>query len=77
MASDIKALMPKGGSEPELTFEIYDDLCAPVEKGTLAGKAVYTLDGETIAEADIVTSEGVERSSLLTVIERLMGSWCS
>ncbi len=77
MDSDIKALMPKGGSEPELTFEIYDDLCAPIEKGTLAGKAVYTLDGETIAEADIVTSEGVERASLLTVIERLMGSWCS
>ena len=32
MASDIKALIPKGGSEPELSYEIYEDICAPVEK---------------------------------------------
>ncbi len=76
MGSDIKALIPKGGSEPSLTFEIYEDICAPVEKGTKAGEAIYTLDGKTIATADIVTAESVERANLGTVAKRLLGSWC-
>ena len=75
-ASDIKALIPKGGAEPELSYEIYDGLCAPIEKGTPAGKAIYTLDGKTVAEADIVAAENVERAGLATVARRLLGSWC-
>lgn len=76
MASDIKALIPKGGSEPELSYEIYEDICAPVEKGTKAGEAVYTLDGKTVATADIITAESVERAGLATVAERLLADWC-
>ena len=76
VAEDINALIQKGGNEPEITYELTESLCAPVEKGVKAGEAVYTLDGQVVAKADIITSEAVDRASLPTVAERLLKSWC-
>lgn len=76
VAEDINALIQKGGNEPEITYELTESLCAPVEKGVKVGEAVYTLDGQVVAKADIITSEAVDRASLPTVAERLLKSWC-
>ncbi|MPM77059.1 hypothetical protein SDC9_124058 [bioreactor metagenome] len=67
--------MTKGGAEPVLTYELSEEMCAPVEKGTKAGEAVYTLDGEVVARVDVVTSEAVERASLGTITKRLFRDW--
>ena len=57
-------------------YELTESLQAPIEKGVKAGEAVYMLDGQVIAKADVITSEAVERASLPTVAERLLKSWC-
>lgn len=75
VSKDVTALMKKGGTEPELTYELSDVMCAPVEKGVKAGEAVYTLDGEVVARIDVVTSEAVDRASLGTVTKRLFKNW--
>lgn len=74
-SKDITALMQKGGPEPELTYELSEKLCAPVEKGEKAGEAVYTLNGEVVARIDVVTSEAVEKASLGTITKRMLRSW--
>ena len=76
VSSDINALIPKGGNEPTLTYELTESLSAPIDKGVKAGEAVYTLDGQVVARADVVTSEAVERAGLATVAGRLIKSWC-
>ncbi|MCD8036087.1 MAG: D-alanyl-D-alanine carboxypeptidase [Clostridiales bacterium] len=76
VASDVNALIQKGGEEPTLTIDITNVLCAPIEKGVKAGEAVYTLNGEVLARADVVTAEAVERAGLSTVVERLLKGWC-
>ena len=75
VSKDVTALMKKGGEEPVLTYELTDVLCAPFEKGTKAGEAVYTLGGEVVARVDVVTSENVGRASLGTVTKRLLRDW--
>ncbi len=72
VSKDVTALMKKGGTEPELTYELSDVMCAPVEKGVKAGEAVYTLDGEVVARVDVVTSEAVDRASLGTVTKKIV-----
>ena len=76
VSTDINALIPKGGNEPTLTYELTESLSAPIDKGVKAGEAVYTLDGQVVARADVVTSEAVERAGLATVAGRLIKSWC-
>ncbi len=76
VASDVNALIQKGGEEPTLTFDLTDSLCAPIEKGVKAGEAVYMLNGEVLARVDVVTAEAVERAGLSTVAERLLKGWC-
>ena len=75
LADDVKALVNKGGEEPVLTFEVTEEIAAPVEKGMKVGEAVYTADGKIVAEADIVTAENVERAGFFTVLKRLMKFW--
>ena len=41
---------------------IYQEPEAPVKKGDVVGKAVYTLDGEEIGSVNLVSSENVERA---------------
>ena len=76
VSTDINALIQKGENEPTLTYELTESLSAPIDKGVKAGEAVYTLDGQVVARADVVTSEAVERAGLATVAGRLIKSWC-
>ncbi len=75
MAADLNALIQKGGEEPELTCELTGAMRAPVEKGVKAGEAVYTIDGQVVARADVVTAEAVERAGFSTVSRRLIKAW--
>lgn len=49
---------------------------APVKKGAVIGKVVYSLNGEAIGEVNITAKEGVEKTTFLTalldVLEHLM-----
>ena len=73
---DIRATLPKGSAEPTLTVTV-DELTAPVHKGDIVGKAVYELDGETLAEAEVSAAADVGRASPAGMFCRLIKLWCS
>ena len=49
---------------------------APVKKGDVIGKVVYSLNGETIGETEITAKKSVPKitflTALLDVLERMM-----
>lgn len=54
-------VLPKGNSKELLSdFTIAEEAEAPVYKGEVVGKLVYTYDNQMIEEFDIVTKEAVE-----------------
>ncbi|MBE6688845.1 MAG: D-alanyl-D-alanine carboxypeptidase [Ruminococcaceae bacterium] len=62
------------GQEKKIQREvsIMPSLCAPVEKGQTVGKITYTLDGEIIAQKDIVTLESVQRVGIGDIFMKLL-----
>ena len=56
-------VLPKGNSELKVTFERAEELEAPVSEGEIVGKVIYTLDGATVDETDIVTVSESEKMS--------------
>ena len=56
-------VLPKGNSELKVTFERAEELVAPVSEGEVVGKVIYTLDGATVDETDIVTVSESEKMS--------------
>jgi D-alanyl-D-alanine carboxypeptidase (penicillin-binding protein 5/6) len=56
--------IPRGqAKELEATFELTQQLEAPIEKGTSVGTLVLTLDGKTMATYPLVTLEEVKEGS--------------
>lgn len=54
-------ILPKGNSkELSVEFTVSDELKAPVYKGEVVGKLVYSYDSNVVEEFDIVTKESVE-----------------
>ena len=55
------ALVPKGrGGDVQITTAVSPDVSAPVEIGQTVGKVTLTLDGQTIGEYGILTTDGTE-----------------
>lgn len=48
---------------------------APVEKDTVIGKIVYSLDGEVLGEVEVLTAQGMERAGFWTLLWRSILSW--
>ncbi len=68
-----QALLPKSGNaEIESKIEIAEELEAPVEPGTKAGKVSFLYNGSTVDEFDIVTTESVEKITFRSVFGFLM-----
>lgn len=57
--------------EKEIIYE--KELKAPVKKGSVVGKAVYTLDGEKIGQMDIVSAENIRKAGFADYLKRVAG----
>jgi D-alanyl-D-alanine carboxypeptidase (penicillin-binding protein 5/6) len=56
--------IPRGqAKELQATFELTQQLEAPIEKGTTVGSLVLTLDGESVATYPLVTLEEIKEGS--------------
>lgn len=65
ISDDPPALIKAGtAGDVELTSELPEILEAPVKRGSVLGKLVYTLDGKQILEKDIVAAEDAERINM-------------
>jgi len=76
--SDVSLLVSKGQKgkcEQEIFVPEY--LTAPIKKGNSIGKIIYSKDGETVAEVELVAGEDIEKVSfgkyLLDIIKSIFG----
>ena len=46
---------------------------APVKKGSVVGKAVYTLDGEEIGQMEIVSAENIRKAGFTDYLKKVAG----
>lgn len=72
------AVIPKGkAADVQKTVTITEEAEAPVEKGQVFGKAVFTLDGEVLCELEITAGETVGRMDFRTALRLLWQSLLS
>ncbi len=70
--TDYSAVIPKGKQDAiEEKVTISDSLQAPVEKGQTVGKITVSLDGETLCEIPIKTTQGVEKRGFFASLRML------
>jgi len=68
---DFQPLIPQNRAD-DLVLEVAEqkELTAPVEKGTAAATLLVKLDGETLAEQELVTTEDVNRANIFVRLFR-------
>lgn len=57
--------------EKEILYE--KNLKAPVKKGSVVGKVVYTLDGEEIGQMEIVSAENIRKAGFTDYLKKVAG----
>ena len=71
-------LFMKKTDTSKITKEIIYDIAsleAPVEKDTVIGKIVYSLDGEVLGEIEVFTAQAMEKADFWTLLWRSVLSW--
>ena len=67
--------VPKGEGEGiTQTVDIPENLTAPVRKGDIVGKVVFTLNGEELASFDVTANDDVEEKSFGSILGLLLHS---
>ncbi|MCC5909915.1 MAG: D-alanyl-D-alanine carboxypeptidase [Clostridiaceae bacterium] len=69
---DLNVLVKKG-DESKVKKEVIlpEYMKAPIAKGAKVGEVIVTLDGREVGKVDIVTNEGVERASVINMMNRM------
>ena len=52
--------------------ELKENIAAPVKKGTVVGKMIYTLDGAEIGVSDVVTTEEIGKIGYFGLLLRMV-----
>ncbi len=59
-------------SKVQLEYDIPEYLVAPIKEGDTLGSIIYRIDGEQFGVSIIYAKEGVEKISIMTLIERII-----
>ncbi len=79
VAKDTYSMLSAKGAQSaiEKNVQLDSEICAPVEKGQVIGKAEIVSDGQVIAQVDVVAGETVAKkpfgSVLLDIFKKLVG----
>ena len=69
-------LVPKGsGTDWQMETELLPALDAPVEAGMQVGELIYRINGEETGRTTLVAAEGVEKTDLNTMLQRMLLQW--
>lgn len=72
--ASFSCLLPRGKSKNVITeFLIDEKIPAPIVKGDSVGKVKYLLDGNLLAERDIIASDDVEKNTFLGLFVKMLG----
>ena len=70
------ALIEKGKeSQVTQTIEINENIEAPINKGDVIGKVVFSIDGNNIASVNMVADKKVDRINLFNMSKKIIYSW--
>ncbi len=73
---DVKLLLKKGEKgKIERVVKLNNDLKAPVKYGQKIGEVTFTLSGNEVGKADIVSSSDVQKASFFRIMYRLIKEW--
>ena len=69
--------MIEKGKENQVTqtVEINNNIEAPIKKGDIIGKVVFSLDGSKLSSTNLVASSDVDKISLFTMSKKIIYSW--
>lgn len=72
-ADNMMTLLPREGGSAltEQTFNVPDELGAPIKQGDIVGTVTLTIQGETIGTADLIAGSDISRNQLLYTISRI------
>ena len=67
----------ENGKESQVTqtVEINDNIEAPIRKGDVIGKVVFSLDGTELSSTNLVASCDVDKITLFTMTKKVVYSW--
>lgn len=57
------------------SVEINDNIEAPIKKGDVIGKVVFSLDGVELSTTNLIASRDVDKISLFTMSKKIIYSW--
>ena len=73
---DIIELIEKGKeNQISQSIEINDKIDAPLKKGDIVGKVVFSLDSTELCSTNLVTSCSINKISLFTMSKKIIYSW--
>ena len=80
LADKLTLTVPRGQAKNlTASFEIQKELSAPIKKGEIVGKIFYNLNGDEVAQADLIALENVELGSwfsrLVDYFKLLFAGW--
>lgn len=73
--SDAGCLVEKGSENSIEQSVHYENLVAPISKGQKVGEVTYTLNGNTLAVANIVASDDVDKINIFTMSKSVIYKW--
>lgn len=74
--TDVSAFVPKDQvSAIEKEVVLLPELSAPFEAGAKVGNVVYSVNGEEVARADVVTAAGVDKINFWEMAQRMLDVW--
>ena len=59
----------------EQNIEIDSNIEAPITEGKTLGKISFTIDGETIAECDLISYNDVRKINFISMNKFVLGNW--
>ena len=62
------------GEQYDLCYE-FESLHAPVRKGQRVGRAVLEIEGNIVAECDLIAADSVEKSGLASALKKILRQW--
>ena len=76
LQNSVDTLIEKGKeNQVAQTVEINDNIEAPIKKGDVIGKVVFSLDSSVLSSTNLVASCDINKINLFTMSKKIIYSW--
>ena len=76
MENDAGTLIEKGKeNQISQSIEINDKIDAPLKKGDIVGKVVFSLDSKELASINLISNSDVDKINIFTMTKKTIYNW--